>query len=144
MSRSGYTYNLDDWDLIRWRGQVASAIRGRRGQKLLVDLKAALESMEDKRLWPGELLSPDGEMCALGVLGVARGLKIDEIDPDEPEQVAAAFDIAPQLAQEVVFENDEAFGWHELPEQRWLRMLRWVESNIKGAGTSGQRKTEET
>jgi hypothetical protein len=68
---------------------------------------------------------------------------MEKIDPEEPEQVAAAFDIAHQLAQEIVYENDEAFGWHEPPEHRYLRMLRWVESNIRGAGTSGQHKTEE-
>jgi hypothetical protein len=136
MSRSGYSQDLEPWDLIRWRGQVASAIRGKRGQKLLVDLKAALESMEDKRLWPGELKNPEGEMCALGVLGVTRGIDLDKIDPEEPEQVADAFDIATQLAQEIVFENDEAYGWHEPPEHRYIRILRWVESNIRNPETA--------
>ena len=31
MSRSGYEDGLEMWDLIRWRGAVASAIRGKRG-----------------------------------------------------------------------------------------------------------------
>ena len=33
MSRSGYIDDMDDtWQFIKWRGQVASAIRGARGQ----------------------------------------------------------------------------------------------------------------
>ncbi len=129
MSRSGYSDDLDQWDLIRWRGQVASAIRGRRGQKLLSDLKSALEAMPEKRLIVGELQQEDGEMCALGVLGKARGLNMSEIDPMEPKEVAAAFDIARQLAQEIVYENDE-LGWGETPEHRYHRMLKWVKNNI--------------
>lgn len=42
MSRSGYSEELDQWDLIRWRGQVASAIRGKRGQAFLRAMLAAL------------------------------------------------------------------------------------------------------
>ena len=32
MSRSGYTDECDGWELVRWRGAVNSAIRGKRGQ----------------------------------------------------------------------------------------------------------------
>lgn len=36
MSRSGYTDDCDDqWALIRWRGAVNSAIKGKRGQQAL-------------------------------------------------------------------------------------------------------------
>lgn len=132
MSRSGYSEDLEQWwDLIRWRGQVASAIRGKRGQKLLVDLLAALEALPDKRLIAYDLQDGDGEVCALGALGKARGLNMmGVIDPEEPEQVAAAFDIAPQLAQEIAWENDEAYG-SETPEHRYERMKAWVVKQIK-------------
>ena len=43
MSRSGYTDDVDGWDLIRWRGAVTAAIRGTRGQELLHGLAAALD-----------------------------------------------------------------------------------------------------
>lgn len=130
MSRSGYSDDLEDWDLIRWRGQVASAIRGKRGQKLLIDLLAALDSMPDKRLIEDDLENEEGEVCTLGALGKARALDMTQIDPEEPEQVAAAFDIATQLAQEIAWENDEAYG-HETPEHRYERMKAWVASHIK-------------
>ena len=38
MSRSGYCDELEQSELAMWRGQVASAIRGKRGQAFLVEL----------------------------------------------------------------------------------------------------------
>jgi hypothetical protein len=134
MSRAGYS-DLDDWDwdLIRYRGQVASAIRGSRGQKLLTDLLAALDAMPDKALVSEELETESGEVCALGCLGKARGMEMAAIDPEDPDLVATAFDIAPQLAREIAYENDE--GWYsETPAQRWERMRKWVAANIRTGG----------
>src|SRR5688572_27648264 len=107
MSRSGYVDSLDTLDLGRWRGQVASAMRGKRGQALLQDLLAALDAMPVKRLIAHELIA-DGEVCALGAVGVRRGMDMNDIDPDEPCDVAAAFNVAEQLAREIVYINDEA------------------------------------
>lgn len=61
MSRSGYNDDIDNWALIKWRGQVASAIRGKRGQKMLRDLLAALDAMPEKSLIVHELESESGE-----------------------------------------------------------------------------------
>lgn len=133
MSRSDYSEDLDMWDLIRWRGQVASAIRGKRGQKLLRDLAAALDAMPVKALIADELQTEDGAYCALGVLGAARNLDMRDLDPQDAKGVSATFDIAPQLAREIVYENDEG-GWHnETPEARWVRMRKWVQSQIPEA-----------
>jgi hypothetical protein len=52
------------------------------------------------------------------------------LDPDEPEDVAATFDIATQLAQEIVYENDEG-PYGETPKQRWTRMRDWVFANLQ-------------
>jgi hypothetical protein len=41
MSRSGYSDDCDGWALIRWRGAVNSAIKGRRGQQALREIVAA-------------------------------------------------------------------------------------------------------
>lgn len=134
MSRSGYTDDADNWDLIRWRGQVASSIRGRRGQKLLRELAEAMDVMPEKRLIANDL-KRDGEFCALGVVGAARGIDLDALDPEEPEDVAAALDIACPLAKEIAFMNDD---WGELdtPEQRWERMRRWVDNNLTAENKS--------
>ncbi len=129
MSRSGYSEDLEQWDLIKWRGQVASAIRGKRGQKFLTDLLQALDSLPEKRLIADDLEDEDGEVCAIGALGKARGLDMSQIDPEEPEDVASAFGIAHQLAQEVAWMNDENYN-RETPEERFIGMRKWIASLI--------------
>jgi hypothetical protein len=131
MSRHGYhdDCDLDPLDLGRWRGRVASAIRGRRGQKLLRDLVAALDAMPEKCLIARELES-EGQVCALGAVGLARGIDMSGIDPEDAEQIAVTFDIAEPLAREIMYENDDEY--HDMtPERRWEYMRSWAEKRIK-------------
>ena len=138
MSRSGYSDCDDDGSLAMWRGQVASATRGKRGQKMFRDLLAALDAMPEKALIAGEL-EADGEVCALGALARYRGVDMDKIDASEPDEVAHAFDIAHQLAAEVAYMNDEHFDYHWTgnervdftPEERWAGMRAWVVKQIR-------------
>lgn len=130
MSRSGYDDDCyDNWALVRWRGAVARAIKGYRGQKLLQDLAAALDAMPEKRLIR-DALEEQGGVCALGCVGRARGLPMEKLDPYEYEDVAKAFHIAPALAQEIAYINDE-WNRHQTPEERWQTVRRWVAENIK-------------
>lgn len=141
MSRSGYCDDIDNWAMIKWRGQVASAIREKRGQKLLTDLLVALDAMPEKSLIAHDLETEEGEVCALGALGRVRGIDMQKLDPEEPESVAAAFGIATPLAQEIVYMNDDYLDavWNEStkryedvsPELRWAKMRAWVASQIK-------------
>lgn len=133
MSRSGYVDDFDPWAMIRWRGAVSAAIRGRRGQALLRGLADAMDAMPEKRLIADELES-QGEHCALGVVGKNRGVDMADIEPDNEHQVSSAFNIAKALAQEIVFINDEACVFDETPEQRWVRVRRWVEDNLIEVG----------
>lgn len=136
MSRSGYSDDLDPWNLIRWRGQVASAIRGKRGQRLLVDLVKAMDAMPEKRLIRDELIIETGDVCALGAVGVGRGVLMWDMKPDDPQSVAAAFDVADCLAQEVTYVNDEAGPWKgETPEERFQRVRAWALANIRPVET---------
>lgn len=140
MSRSGYTEDLDWWHLIMWRGRVASAIRGKRGQALLRDLLAALDAMPEKRLIANEL-EAEGEVCALGAVGRLRGIDLAQLDPEDADRVAGAFDVATCLAQEITYINDEygPIGWDpvtrkridETPEQRWQRVRDWAVENLR-------------
>ena len=131
MSRSGYSDDCEQWDHIRWRGAVKSAIHGARGQAFLREMLTALEAMPRKRLIAGELQEADGEVCALGAVGLKRGMRMALIDPEDREQVALKFGIAIALAAEIMFENDDG-GWLiENPAARWQRMHDWVQSQIK-------------
>lgn len=131
MSRSGYEDDDDNWALIRWRGAVNSAMRGRRGQRLLRELRDALDAMPNKRLIAGDLES-HGEVCALGAVGKKRGIDVSRLDPEDSYTVARLFDIADALAREVVYINDEEGPLRETPEHRWQRVRRWVDSRLEG------------
>lgn len=115
MSRSGY-YEDDGDDVLvlgRWRGQVASAIRGKRGQAALRELAKAMDAMPKKALAAESLVTEDGEFCTLGVLGQARGIDMKPIDPEDWHAVAKAFNIAPAMVREIVYENDETLDGRE-------------------------------
>ena len=56
MSRSAYSDDLEDDVMNLWRGAVMSAIRGKRGQQLLRDLRDALDAMPEKRLIANHLV----------------------------------------------------------------------------------------
>jgi hypothetical protein len=142
MSRHGYTDGGFDDDVSRarwiaWRGVIASATRGKRGQQFFRELLAALDAMPEKRLVEGEL-EADGENCALGVLGKAKGLDLDAVDTYDEQQLGTLFDIAGQLAQEVMYENDEYQEpsiYPPIPDdikaaRRWQHVRDWVAGQI--------------
>jgi hypothetical protein len=150
MSRSGYSDDIDDqWSLIRWRGAVASSIRGKRGQAFLREMLAAMDALPEKKLVAWEL-ETDGQVCAIGSVGRARGIDMSQIDPEDYGKVAATFGIATPLAQEIVYMNDEAMTWSQdanghivkdekgewrriTPEERFEAMRRWIVKNLRPA-----------
>jgi len=142
MSRSGYSDCLDNWAMIKWRGQVASAIRGKRGQAFLKELLAALDAMPEKRLVSGEF-EADGEVCTLGSVARVRGMALPKFDPDDTEGIGELFGIANQLVKEIMYENDEYSAWvveaqraDRSAEGRWRYMRDWVAKQIAPESTS--------
>ena len=153
MSRSGYMDDVDNWDLIRWRGQVASAMRGKRGQAFLLEMWKAMQALPAHRLTANELANEyDGAVCAIGSVGKARGVDMSKLDPEDYEGIAYAFGIPSQLAQEIMYLNDEvergeyvdAYGPPSpyryggvrvfiptAPEERFARMKKWIEDNLR-------------
>lgn len=139
MSRSGYDEDFGDGlELGRWRAQVESATRGKRGQRFFFDLVTALDNMPEKKLISGEL-EEDGAVCALGALGKYRGvdlasLNIRDWEDGDWEKLGGAFNIASQLAQETMYVNDDQEScFHTLTsaEQRWLRVREWALLQLK-------------
>lgn len=132
MSRHGYSEgdgDYDNWQMIMWSGQLASAVRGKRGQAFFKDLVVALEEIPVKRLVANELRK-DGEVCTLGALGTKRGMNLEKLDPEDYEIVACEFNIATQLAREVTYWNDEVCE-SLTPEERWTKMHSWATNKIK-------------
>lgn len=129
MARHGYSEDCDDMLASgRWKAQVASAIRGKRGQSFLRELIAALEALPEKKLIPHELIE-NGNVCALGAVGLARGIDLKDIDPEDYDLLSDKFGIAHQLIREIEWENDENGG--PTPEERWRRIHKWATGNLK-------------
>jgi hypothetical protein len=136
MSRSGYTDDCENnWGFIRWRGNVASAIRGKKGQAFLREMAQALDSMPEKRLIAGDfgrlnITRRTYDVCALGSVCLRRGIGMEAIDPVDYDRIADVFGITHQLVREIEYLNDEAyFGMSD--EGRWDFMREWVRRQIK-------------
>lgn len=127
MSRSGYTEDLDVLQLGRWRAIIRSASKGKRGQAFFRSLVEALDSMPVKSLIADDMEDDGGCVCALGALDRHRGGSPGNLDPYDYQSLGDEFNIAHQLAQEVMFMNDQG-TWkrNESPEDRWLRMRNWA------------------
>lgn len=132
--------DCDDYDWEPWmEGQAAgalqSAIRGRRGQRLLRDLVAGLDALPVPELAAGALEDPEtGCVCALGAVRLQRGpeavpLRFDPTDEDvDWRELAEPFDISETLANAVVSQNE--YGSKRNDEQsrrrRWLSVRAWA------------------
>lgn len=132
MSRSGYSDDYEHMNL--YRATVDRAIKGKRGQAFLQDLAKAMDEMPVKRLISNELVTEEGEVCAIGAVCKKRGLDAN-IDFEDRDQVARLVGIAPCLAAEIEFENDEAYpAYKETPEEKWTRMRKWVDDQLQVRG----------
>lgn len=144
MSRSGYSEDLDQWALIRWRGAVKAAIRGNRGQALLREMEAALLALPEKALCAHDFAdAKDNTVCALGSVALKRKLdkgkdletafkEIVKEFPEgcEAEEVAGEFNISDAMAKEITYVNDEWGPYGCTPQQRYETVLAWVRENI--------------
>lgn len=129
MSRSGYSDSYGDDDplaLGRWRQAVQRALDGKRGQAFLRDLLETLDAMPDKRLYSGSFATADGEFCTLGAHAARKGVRVDDLgdaeDGCETEVVGKRFGIAPAMAAEIMYLNDEYI----------VNEWRWVECELYG------------
>lgn len=135
MSRSGYSDDYDDEGALGlWRGAVARAINGKRGQAALRELAAAMDAMPNKVLAAESLVTEDGQFCTLGVLGQMRGIDMHPIDPEDWDAVARVFNIAPAMVREIVYENDEAiddYEWVDVVICGPMRLSRYYEKHAR-------------
>ncbi len=131
MSRSGYSDDAENLGL--WRGNVDRAIAGKRGQKFLKEMAAALDAMAVKKLVSNAVVRDEQHVCAIGAVAVARKLDVSDLDIYDGEEVGKTFGVARHLAQEIAYENDEQGPRGETDEQRWERMRAWVDAQLPPA-----------
>lgn len=98
---------------------------------MLRELLVALDAMPDKELIRGDLVTEQGDCCAIGALLVHRSFpSAHEIDPEDSYHIAQVLDVAEPLVQEVEWVNDE--GYHFVTNaERWAKMRAWVVSRLK-------------
>ena len=134
MSRCNYTYDLEPWALIRWRGAVQSSIKGKRGQTFLREMLGALDSLPEKRLIAGELVTSSGKVCAIGSVMLKRNENTANIDVEDYESIAKIMGISEALVREIEYINDEVGVFTSNPqdaEESRFRIVRgWIIRNI--------------
>ena len=117
-----------------WRNAINAAIRGKRGQAFLREMLRAFDNLPKKELIVGDMINEYGGVCALGAVFQKRGIDTQYIDIEMPEEVAKSLGIAKALVAEITFLNDDCatYQWDaDSPEQRFIRMRKWVKSQIK-------------
>jgi hypothetical protein len=145
-----------DLDIGRGLRNMEVCVTGRKGQAALRALEAALVALPRPRLVAGQLVTAEGDVCAVGALKahalathtlkapVADAIKLmvdtyaawfdDEelFEEWEDETIIAAVGcrMTPALAELVGEANDDPWPGPETPEQRYTRMLRWVRARI--------------
>ena len=138
MSRSGYSYDYEGLEL--YRAAVEKAIKGKRGQTALRDLLQALDQMPEKKLIRNSFSCEDG-VCSLGALAKLREADTTDLEAVkgmwgeyekvDQQRVGKLLNIAPSMAAEIMFMNDEGAVNLETDEERWTRMRWWVVSMLR-------------
>jgi hypothetical protein len=135
MSRSGYSDDAEN--VAMWRGAVARASRGKRGQAFLLEMWRAMQALPEPKLVANNLQTADGAVCAIGSVGKARGVDMSKLPTEEDDDeahrhIAKAFNIPHALACEIMFMNDEDYSApvNETSEARFARMKKWIEQNL--------------
>lgn len=161
MSRSGYIDGDGDTEqmfaVYGWNANVRRCIAGRHGQAFMWELYNALEALPTHELITSGLVDQNGACCSLGAVARYRRMEIperlrvtEEGEPDDyefQEAMGPLLGIKNMLAREVMFYNDDADEWHEVPgpatwrggalsraetpAERWQRMRAWVVSNLR-------------
>jgi hypothetical protein len=97
-------------------------------------MAAALDAMPVKELVADEIVRDAEHVCAIGAVALARKLDVSSLDIYDGDEVGKTFGVARAMACEIAYENDERGTWaspRETDAQRWARMRKWVDENIR-------------
>jgi hypothetical protein len=126
----------DNPSIYLWESNVKRGVNGKRGQAFLRELRDILLGMPEKRLIDHQWITPQGEVCVLGAyLRAKEPAFVPEdvdgwnIDMDERE-FAKKFNLPWCMIWEIGWKNDNA-RYAEAPEERYMRLLNYVESMIR-------------
>lgn len=135
-----------------WQANCARQLLGKKGQTALKELEAALLALPSKRLIADQLVSENGDVCAIGALALHKGAttaQLAEEDDEAMEDVGESFGLPRLVAWKVVEYNDVDLESYSIrapgpnqyghsyhpgyslvvsvtPEERYEYMLNWV------------------
>jgi hypothetical protein len=125
-----------------WDHNLRLALFGRRGQRALADLKAALLALPQKRLIDDKLQC-NREVCAVGAYvwwqKVKAGMDpiaafdaIPEMSGEDEtvDWVAAEAGLSRTLIWDLLYRNDDPYA-RLTPEERYTKFLAWIDENLK-------------
>lgn len=143
MSRHGYAEGDDDWcedgdcgecPYCDYRARVDEARRTPEGQRFLKEMITAVA--QEPGLCSGVLLNMEGAVCAIGAVLKQRGTPMEPEEEDDysewaADEIALMAEIPEELAQEIMYENDE---WGGDPASVKRHMLAWAKAGLEPDG----------
>lgn len=119
-----------------WYANVRRTMQSARGQDFLHELLQALDAQPRKRLVMGAM-QRDGDACALGAIGVRRGIEWKRLDIRDYDAIGRAFGISALLAEHIIYWNDTGMDLCLLgldraltPEERFSLMRAWIVARL--------------
>ena len=78
------------------------------------------------------LVTPAGEVCAIGSVMVKRGIDASDIDVCDSESIASTMGISEALVKEIEYINDEYRYNSTMTDEKRFQVVRgWIVSRIK-------------
>lgn len=133
-----------------WQANLERHMKGAKGQAVLRELRDALLALPEKKLIRDRLADEQGHVCTVGALAAHRGKPLAELaelvkpdpkwgDYDEWEceertmQLGREIGLKEVMAVTLAARNDDVWmsPSNETDEQRYERVLAWVESKIE-------------
>lgn len=132
MSRINYSEDENypgQFDL--YQANCTRSLRGKAGQQELRSLRDALLELPEKKLIYGSLVNTEGEVCAIGAYARHNGIDLQKFDPEDATDEVGTEAGMPRLVAWKVVEMNDVYLRGLSPEQRYMQMLKWVESNLR-------------
>lgn len=138
---------------LLWEANFERHMKGANGQAALLDLHRALVALPEPRLISGRLADEKGCVCTVGALALHRRTVAGE-DPErvledlakqitedtaewdsyesEERTIGAGIGVGLKrmMAQHLGYINDQDGNYTETPEERYGRVLRYVEAKL--------------
>jgi hypothetical protein len=135
MGRISYTDEEDyPGQFALWQSNCLKSLHGKQGQEELRVLRQALIALPEKRLIHDLLVDEDGEVCAIGAYAKYKGLDLQKFDPeDATDEVGIEAGMPALAAWKVVEMNDMELHSGFSPEERYTKILAWVDGQLLGA-----------